>query len=50
MDKFSNNRNQKFAIVYFKIKSKHPNWSHGRIKYCTRYAIRNKGRKINGKD
>ena len=39
MDKFSNNRNQKFAIVYFKIKSKHPNWSHGQLRHCTAYAV-----------
>ena len=29
----------RFMFVYSRIKKKHPNWSHGQIRYCTAYAI-----------
>ena len=29
-----------WKIIFYKIRSKHPNWSNKQIKYCTRYAYR----------
>lgn len=30
----------RFGYVYSLIKNRHPNWSHGQIKYCTMYALK----------
>jgi hypothetical protein len=37
----------KYIIIYSCIKNKHPDWSHGRIRYCTIWAMRHKRRKVN---
>lgn len=38
-----------YAFIYSRIRAKHPNWSHGQIKYCTVYAWRRMGRRQNDK-
>lgn len=30
----------KFVLVYMKIRRKHPDWKHGKIRACTAYALR----------
>jgi hypothetical protein len=34
------NKFNRYAFIYWRIREKHPNWSHGQIKYCTIYAWR----------
>lgn len=34
------NKFNRYAFIYGRIREKHPNWSHGQIKYCTIYAWR----------
>lgn len=29
------NKFNRYALIYCRIRAKHPNWSHGQIKYCT---------------
>lgn len=33
----------RYAFIYCRIRAKHPNWSHVQIKYCTIYALEEKG-------
>ena len=35
-------RFNRFAYIYKKIKSKHPNWVHKQISHATAYALKGK--------
>lgn len=38
--KFQKKKFNRYSFIYSRIRQKHPNWSHGKIKYCTIYALR----------
>lgn len=42
IEKLTNKKKKfnKYALIYCKIRAKHPNWKHGQIRYCTVYALR----------